>query len=92
MTLERVEVENPVSDADRAEPTARRAEVRDGMATVRASHPGYSWVWTDEIRCQGKECGVSLEIPVLNSTKVVAQHAFADHQQQKYLQQIRGLS
>jgi hypothetical protein len=87
MALERVEIRNLVSDAELAEPAASTAVVKDGRATVHESHPGYSWVWTDEIRCQGKDCGASLAIPLLESTKVVAHRVFADHQQ-KYLEQI----
>ncbi|MFE4544180.1 hypothetical protein [Arthrobacter sp. NPDC056727] len=91
MTLEPLEVELPARGADRTENENRRADPRDGMAAVLASHPGYSWVWTDEIRCQGKECGARLEIPLLNSTQLVAHAAFADHQE-KYLQQSLALS
>ncbi|MFC9351801.1 hypothetical protein [Arthrobacter sp. NPDC057013] len=91
MTLERLEVGLPDGRAARAETENRRPDPRDGMAAVLASHPGYSWVWTDEIRCQGKECGASLEIPLLNSTPLVAHAAFVHHQE-KYLQQSLTLS
>lgn len=87
MTLEQTDLSTLVSDADLAELHSRATVVRDGMAQVREAHPGYNWAWTDEIRCRGKECGASLDIPLLRSNTSVADRVFADHQQ-KHLQLI----
>lgn len=87
MTLEQTDLSTLVSDADLTELHTRATAVRDGMTQVQAAHPGYNWAWTDEIRCRGKECGASLDIPPLRSNTTFADNVFADHQQ-KHLQLI----
>lgn len=76
-----------VSEADLMDFRSRASAATAGMAKVKGLHPGYSWVWTDEIRCWGKECNASLDISPLTSTNAVADRVFADHQQ-KQLQRL----
>lgn len=79
MTLEHTELSNLFSEADFAELQDLEKAVHDATARIKEYHPGYSWCWTDEIECRG--CGDRLEIPLLFSTKPVADRVFADHQQ-----------
>lgn len=87
MTIEHTDLRTVVSEADLLDLRSLTSAATAGMATVKELHPGYSWVWTDEIRCWGKECNASLYIPPLTSTSAVAGRVFADHQQ-KDLQRI----
>lgn len=79
MTLEHIELSNLVSDVDLADLQDITAAVSDCMARIKEHHPAYSWCWTDEIVCRG--CRDRLEIPLMASTKPVADRVFADHQQ-----------
>lgn len=87
MTIEHTDLRTVVSEADLLDLRSLTSAATAGMATVKELHPGYNWVWTDEIRCWGKECNASLYIPPLTSTSTVAGRVFADHQQ-KELQRI----
>lgn len=81
MTIEHADLRSTVSEADLMDLRSLASATTAGVATVKELHPGYSWVWTDEIRCWGKECNASLDIPPLTSTNAVADRVFADHQQ-----------
>lgn len=67
-----------LSNEDAAHFAAKTNVITTAMQRVRESHPAYSWVWTDEIRCRG--CNASLEIPILASTNANADKAFQAHQ------------
>ena len=86
MTIEHTDFRTMVSEADLMDFRSRASAVTAGMATVKDLHPGYSWVWTHEIRCRGKECNASLDIPRLTSTNAVADRVFADHQHEQLQQ------
>lgn len=58
---------------------ASATAVTEGMDRVLQQHPGYSWVWTDQIRCRGNDCGQDLEIPLMRSTQVTADRIFESH-------------
>jgi hypothetical protein len=79
MTLERIELSTLFSESDFAEFQALAYAVQECTVRIQEVHPAYSWRRTDEIVCRG--CGDRLEIPILTSTKPVADRVFADHQQ-----------
>lgn len=73
-----IEIGSGLSNEDASHFAARTAAITTAMQLVRERHAGYSWVWTDEIRCRG--CSASLDIPVLASTNANADKAFQAHQ------------
>lgn len=79
MTLEHTELSTLVGDELIAQLHASATAVTEGMDRVLQQHPGYAWVWTDQIRCRGNDCGQDLEIPLLKSTKITADRIFEAH-------------
>ncbi|MET1086762.1 MAG: hypothetical protein ABWY04_06530 [Arthrobacter sp.] len=73
-----IEIGSGLSNEDAAHFAARTAVITTAMQRIQELHAGYSWVWTDEIRCRG--CNASLDIPVLASTNANADKAFQTHQ------------
>jgi Ni,Fe-hydrogenase I small subunit len=72
-----IEIGSSLSNEDAAHLAARAAAITTAMQRAEERHSGYSWVWTDEIRCRG--CNASLDIPVLASTNANADKAFQSH-------------
>ncbi|MBX7444944.1 MULTISPECIES: hypothetical protein [unclassified Arthrobacter] len=86
-----IEIGSGLSDGDAAHFAAKTEVITTAMQRVQESHPAYSWVWTDEIRCRG--CNASLDIPFIASTNANADRAFKAHQsaQLDYLLGVDGL-
>lgn len=79
MTLEHTELSTLVGDELIAQLHASATAVTEGMDRVLQQHPGYAWVWTDQIRCRGNDCGQDLEIPLLKSTQITEDRIFEAH-------------
>ena len=83
MSIEISDLTTLVGDTAVAELAAREAAVTAAVRQVEQEHPGYSYSYSTEIRCNAWGCGRFMEIKVGKGHNNAAAEAFAAHRAER---------
>ncbi|QOT19590.1 hypothetical protein [Paenarthrobacter sp. YJN-5] len=83
MSIEISDLTTLVGDTAVAELAAREEAVRAAVRQVEHEHPGYSYSYSTEIRCNAWGCGRYMDIKVGKGHQNAAPEAFAAHRAER---------
>jgi hypothetical protein len=83
MSIEISDLTTLVGDTAVAELAAKEQAVTAAVRQVEAEHPGYSYSYSTEIRCDAWACGRFMEIKVGKGHNNAAAEAFAAHRSER---------
>lgn len=83
MTIEHLDFNTQVDSNAIDELAARGAAVTDAVRQVELEHPGYSYSYSTEIRCNARACSQFMEIKVDPGHNNAAADAYAAHRAER---------